>query len=103
MYKLLMWINKSYNNPNVIITENGVSDRGGLNDDARVWYYNSYLDAVLNAMVSHLNLSESQQKFSFHSYLFILFSTELQEDGCRIEGYIAWSLMDSFEWRAGYT
>lgn len=75
MYKLLMWINKEYGNPSVIVTENGVSDKGGLNDLDRVDYFNKYLDNVLNAL----------------------------EDGCNIDGYIAWSLMDSFEWKAGFT
>lgn len=70
-----MWINKEYHNPPVIVTENGVSDKGGLNDRSRINYFNSYLDAVLNAI----------------------------EDGCRINGYVAWSLMDSFEWVAGFT
>ncbi|KAI8126151.1 Myrosinase 1 [Lucilia cuprina] len=75
MYNLLMWIKREYNNPNVIVTENGVSDRGGLEDYARVDYYNMYLSAVLDAM----------------------------EDGANVEGYIAWSLMDSYEWKAGFT
>lgn len=52
MYKLLMWINKEYNNPSVIVTENGVSDRGGLDDRDRVNYLNSYLSAILDAIVS---------------------------------------------------
>lgn len=52
MYKLLTWINKEYNNPPVLVTENGVSDNNGVNDKDRVNYFNSYLSAVLDAIVS---------------------------------------------------
>jgi hypothetical protein len=48
---------------------------GGLNDTKRVEYLNSYLTAILGAI----------------------------KDGCNVKGYIAWSLMDSFEWKAGFT
>jgi beta-glucosidase/6-phospho-beta-glucosidase/beta-galactosidase len=36
--KLLNWIAKEYNNPPVLIAENGFSDRGELNDRDRVEY-----------------------------------------------------------------
>jgi beta-glucosidase/6-phospho-beta-glucosidase/beta-galactosidase len=36
--KLLNWIAKEYNNPTVLITENGFSDQGELNDRDRVNY-----------------------------------------------------------------
>lgn len=72
---LLNWIRKEYNNPLVYITENGVSDKGAVNDYKRVEYFNSYLSAILGAI----------------------------KDGCNVKGYIAWSLMDSYEWKAGYT
>ncbi|KAL7027466.1 hypothetical protein ACKWTF_005450 [Chironomus riparius] len=72
---MLNWIRKEYDNPVVYITENGVSDKGGLNDVKRVEYFNSYLTSILNAM----------------------------NDGCNVRGYIAWSLMDSYEWKAGYS
>jgi len=36
--KLLNWIAKEYNNPPVLITENGFPDRGKLNDRDRVDY-----------------------------------------------------------------
>ncbi|XP_058975510.1 myrosinase 1 [Musca domestica] len=75
IYNLLMWIKKEYNNPPVIVTESGVSDRGGLEDYPRVDYYNQYLNFVLDAL----------------------------EDGANVQGYIAWSLMDSYEWKAGFT
>jgi len=72
---MLNWIRKEYDNPIVYITENGVSDKGGMNDVKRVEYFNSYLTSILNAM----------------------------NDGCNVKGYIAWSLMDSYEWKAGYS
>lgn len=47
-----------------------------MNDVKRVDYFNSYLTAI---------------------------HTAINRDGCNIKGYIAWSLMDSFEWKAGFT
>ncbi|XP_054085000.1 myrosinase 1 isoform X2 [Zeugodacus cucurbitae] len=75
MYNLIMWIVREYDNPPIIVTENGVSDVGGLEDYGRVDYLNSYLSAILDAI----------------------------EDGANVQGYTYWSLMDSFEWKAGYT
>ncbi|CAG5057839.1 unnamed protein product [Parnassius apollo] len=38
-HKLLTKIRRDYNNPPIIITENGFGTHGGLNDDDRVTYY----------------------------------------------------------------
>nr|XP_026496812.1 myrosinase 1-like [Vanessa tameamea] len=74
--KLLNWITKSYGTKiPIIVTENGVSDFGGLTDFVRVSYYNKYLYQLLLAM---------------------------HEDGCNVAGYFAWTLMDDFEWTDGY-
>ncbi|XP_018573208.1 myrosinase 1-like isoform X3 [Anoplophora glabripennis] len=76
MRKILNWLKKTYNNPKIIITENGIADDGStLEDDQRVRYYRDYLSNVRSAM----------------------------EDGVNVIGYTAWSLMDNFEWLGGYT
>ncbi|XP_018573214.1 myrosinase 1 [Anoplophora glabripennis] len=75
MRKLLNWISKTFNDPPILITENGVSDYGDVDDTVRVNYYRDYLSNVRSAM----------------------------EDGANVIGYTAWSLMDNFEWYAGYT
>ncbi|XP_045519129.1 myrosinase 1-like isoform X1 [Pieris brassicae] len=75
--KLLNWITKQYGTKvPIIVTENGMSDSGSLNDYERVSYYNRYLEQLLLA---------------------------IHEDGCNVAGYIAWTLMDDFEWKDGYS
>ncbi|XP_017775985.1 PREDICTED: myrosinase 1-like [Nicrophorus vespilloides] len=73
--KMLNWIKQNYNNPDIIITENGYSDEGEMNDLGRIDYYKTYLSAVLDA---------------------------IHEDEIPVKAYTAWSLMDNFEWLDGY-
>jgi beta-glucosidase/6-phospho-beta-glucosidase/beta-galactosidase len=35
---MLNWIKRAYNNTPVLVTENGFSDRGGINDINRIKY-----------------------------------------------------------------
>ncbi|KAJ2940059.1 hypothetical protein O0L34_g14094 [Tuta absoluta] len=74
-HKLLKEVKKLYGNPVVYVTENGWSTAGGLLDDDRITYLRHYLNAMLNAI----------------------------DEGCKVRAYSAWSLMDNFEWRNGYT
>ncbi|XP_014213873.1 myrosinase 1-like [Copidosoma floridanum] len=73
--KVLRKIREKYNNPTVYITENGVSSSSGKNDDERINYLRSHLKVILSAV----------------------------NDGCNIKGYTYWSLLDSYEWEAGFT
>ncbi|XP_055842497.1 myrosinase 1-like [Episyrphus balteatus] len=72
---LLKYLRDEYNNVEVKITENGWVDSGELNDDNRIRYFKSHIQAVLNAI----------------------------NDGCNVTSYSAWSLVDNFEWLQGYT
>lgn len=73
---VLKWIKEEYNDPEIIVTENGFSDLGEIEDAGRVNYYQQYLSALLEA---------------------------IYEDKVNVVGYTAWSLLDNFEWMAGYT
>jgi len=75
--RLLAWVSREYGNPPVIVTENGVCDRlGNLDDMERVYYYKHYINQVLKAITL---------------------------DNCNVIGYVAWSLLDNFEWSFGYS
>ncbi|XP_055910683.1 myrosinase 1-like [Eupeodes corollae] len=75
MEMLLNFIRDEYNNIEVIITENGWSDSGEIEDNNRIVYLKSYIQAVLNAI----------------------------NDGCNVTAYSVWSFIDNFEWIQGYT
>jgi beta-glucosidase len=80
---LLNWLSKRYGYPTIYVTENGTSIMGEndmpreqiLEDDFRVKYFHDYVNAMALASA---------------------------EDGVKVQGYMAWSLMDNFEWAEGY-
>nr|XP_023020552.1 myrosinase 1-like [Leptinotarsa decemlineata] len=73
---LLRWIKERYDDPEIIIAENGYPDAGGLQDEKRLSYIREYLSHIRDAMI---------------------------EDKVKVFGYTVWSLMDNFEWTSGYT
>ncbi|KAM6568152.1 hypothetical protein CsatB_016137 [Cannabis sativa] len=81
LYKCLTYIKHHYGNPTVILSENGMDDPGnvtlpeGLHDSTRINYYKSYIAELKKAV----------------------------DEGVNVVGYFAWSLLDNFEWRLGYT
>ncbi|KAJ4971084.1 hypothetical protein NE237_004183 [Protea cynaroides] len=81
--ELLLHTKRRYNNPIIYIAENGVPEvnnstitlEEALSDDMRIEYHRSHLIFIRKAM----------------------------EEGVDVRGYFAWSLLDNFEWNAGYT
>ncbi|KAK1416006.1 hypothetical protein QVD17_31794 [Tagetes erecta] len=79
----LNYLKNKYENPLVIITENGMDYQNipslpieeALKDDKRIKFHNAYLTNVLAA---------------------------IKYDGCNVKGYFAWSLLDNWEWLTGF-
>jgi len=77
--EILVRISREYNPKAMYITENGsawndVVEANQVNDQDRIDYLQSHLDAMFSA----------------------------QKQGAPIRGYFAWSFMDNFEWAYGY-
>nr|ADP02193.1 Glyco_hydro_1 domain-containing protein [Triticum aestivum] len=81
MYGCVNYIREKYNNPTIIISENGMDQPANLtreeflHDASRVEFYETYLAELKKAI----------------------------DDGANVVGYFAWSLLDNFEWLSGYT
>ncbi|XP_043692666.1 beta-glucosidase 13-like [Telopea speciosissima] len=83
IWELLTYTKNEYNNPEIYITENGVSD------------FNN----------STLTLEEAlADKHRIDSYnLHLQFVNKAIKNGVNVKGFFAWSLLDNFEWNSGYT
>ncbi|WVZ24142.1 hypothetical protein V8G54_002686 [Vigna mungo] len=83
MRSLMIYIKQKYGNPPVFITENGMDDpnspfisiKDALKDEKRIRYHSGYLSYLLASI----------------------------KDGCNVKGYFVWSLLDNWEWSAGYS
>ncbi|KAI9842068.1 MAG: hypothetical protein M1837_007493 [Sclerophora amabilis] len=81
--KLLVWLSHRYGHPKIYVTESGTSLKGEndlpldqlLDDEFRAEYFRGYIGALADAYSQH---------------------------GVDVRGYMAWSLMDNFEWAEGY-
>jgi beta-glucosidase len=80
-FDLLIRVNKDYNHPSIYITENGMAakddiiEEGIIQDEDRLNYLKRYFEAAYRAI----------------------------ENGVNLKGYFIWSLLDNFEWFAGYS
>lgn len=76
MRRTLNYLKDNFNNPDIIIAENGYSNLGGLDDPDRIAFIQETLYYVRIAMCV---------------------------DKVSVLGYTIWSLLDSFEWNSGYS
>lgn len=80
-FDLLMRVDKGYNHPLIYITENGMAckddlfENGIVQDEDRINYLKKYFKAANKAI----------------------------QNGVNLKGYFIWSLLDNFEWFAGYS
>jgi beta-glucosidase len=79
--QVLRWLQETYDPAAITITENGAAfddpsadGSAGIADVARTAYLSDHIAAAASAL----------------------------EEGVRLEGYFAWSLLDNFEWEKGY-
>ena len=80
----LEYIDKRYNHPDIYVTENGFAVRGEpglpmheiLHDADRVDYFKGYLSGMMEA---------------------------IRQSGVSVKAYVAWTLMDNWEWSTGFT
>ncbi|KAL3522201.1 hypothetical protein ACH5RR_015035 [Cinchona calisaya] len=80
---LLLHVKREYNNPLIYITENGIDDPD--DHSAKLW------DSIYD-----------HQRVSFlHDHL--SFVKEAKRQHVNVKGYFVWSLLDNFEWKAGFT
>lgn len=78
--KLLRWIDRRYDSPNIYVMENGcafpdVLRDGRVEDSSRISFLDGYLNAAHEALTENVNL----------------------------KGYFIWSFLDNFEWAEGYS
>jgi beta-glucosidase len=81
LHRIVRRVDRDYGHPALYITENGCADNtapgadGLIHDDKRLRYVRDHLAQLARAI----------------------------DDGVDVRGYFAWSLLDNFEWAAGYT
>ncbi|KAK9220866.1 hypothetical protein WN944_009290 [Citrus x changshan-huyou] len=83
IWDLLLYIKRKYSNPLIYITENGIDE---VNDPKLT---------PEEALVDNMRID--------YYYRHLYFLQKAIRYGVKVKGNFAWSLLDNFEWSAGYT
>jgi beta-glucosidase len=78
IYEALKWTQENYNNPEILITENGAA----------------FEDKLLHGKV----FDRERLKFLKDNLYYV---GKAAKEGVKVKGYFAWSLLDNFEWSFG--
>lgn len=64
--RILNFIKEEYGNPPIIVTENGMSERGpiDLNDIHRSYYYEKYINQLLKGIQPHSHFISSKKELT---------------------------------------
>ncbi|WJZ88540.1 hypothetical protein VitviT2T_007828 [Vitis vinifera] len=81
--EILLYTKNKYKDPIIYITENGIDE---VNNDEL---------SLEEALADNVRID-----FYYHHLSFLKSAIE---DGVKVKGYFAWSLLDNFEWNSGYT
>ncbi|CAI9762216.1 unnamed protein product [Fraxinus pennsylvanica] len=83
IYELLVHMKKTYNNPIIHITENGVDE---VNNTELTVSQARFDDTRINYHVDHL-----------------FYVKKAMDEGVQVKSYYIWSMFDNFEWAAGFS
>ncbi|KAL6867357.1 hypothetical protein ACP4OV_015381 [Aristida adscensionis] len=113
MRSLMNYVKQRYNNPLVYITENGKnvfkSELGKELDEQPICLCLGSSqglrmdDSNIPLLTSKENTLKDDKRIKYHKDYLTNLAASIKEDGCDVRGYFAWSLLDNWEWTAGYT
>lgn len=61
------------------------------------------MDDANSILISRKDALKDEKRIKYHDEYLSNLLASIKEDGCNVKGYFVWSLMDNWEWAAGFT
>uniref|UniRef100_M0ZL30 Beta-glucosidase n=2 Tax=Solanum TaxID=4107 RepID=M0ZL30_SOLTU len=61
------------------------------------------MDDSNNIFTSRKDTLKDTKRINYHNDYLTNLLAAIKEDGCNVKGYFVWSLMDNWEWAAGFS
>jgi beta-glucosidase len=61
------------------------------------------MDDPNSILISRKDALKDAKRIKYHHDYLSSLQASIKEDGCNVKGYFVWSLLDNWEWAAGYS